>query len=145
MDMDAPAHLAITRIQGRYADIATRRAWAELADLTLSDARFSFELPTGHVLELVGPGALADFGARATARFSFYEYVPLNTVATVVNETTAAGRSYSLEIGVDATSGAWTEFYGRYDDEYARTGRGWQFARRAFRILTTRTRGGGLA
>jgi SnoaL-like domain len=140
MDDDAVAYLAIIRLQARYADIATRRAWAEMSDVALDDARFSFALATGQSLELVGPAALAALGAQATAQFSFYEYIPLNTVVTVTSDTTATGTFYSLEVGVDAGNGEWTEFYGRYEDAYA-TDRGrWLFARREFRVLTSRVR-----
>lgn len=139
MDDDSLAYVAITRLQNRYADVATRRAWAEMADLALPTARFSFDLQAGRVLEFVGPAALAEFGSRATAGYSFYEYLPLNTVVTVADDTSATGRFYALEIGVDAASGAWTEFYGFYFDEYACVESRWLFARRAFQILTHRT------
>ncbi len=142
MDDDSVAYLAITRLQRRYADVATRRAWTEMADLARDDARFSFELVTGQSLEFVGPAALAEFGAQATAQFSFYEYIPLNTVVTVTSDTTATGTFYSLEIGVDATSAVWTEFYGRYEDVYAMDAGRWWFARRAFQVLTTRVGSG---
>ncbi len=138
MDHDSLAYLAITQLHGRYADIATRRAWGELADLVRADSRFSFELPNGQVLELVGPAALAEFGSRATAQFSFYQYVPLNTVVTVTGDSTATGRFFNLEIGMD-TGGEWTEFYGRYEDDFVTDGDRWLFARRAFQVLATRT------
>jgi len=141
VDDDSQAYLAITRLQSRYADIATRQAWDEMSELAVDDARFTFDLRIGQVLEFVGPAALAKFGAGATAGFSFYEYLPLNTVVDVTSATTATGRFYSLEVGVSAASGEWTEFYGLYHDDYVLDGGRWQFAARAFQTLTVRAGG----
>ena len=44
MDDDALAYVAITRLQGRYADIATRQAWDEMVDIVFGDATFTFDL-----------------------------------------------------------------------------------------------------
>jgi hypothetical protein len=113
-------------------------AWDELGSIVASDARFSFELPDGHDVDLVGPAALGEFGRRATASFSFYGYQPLNTVVHTSDAEAAAGRSYSLEVAVDRISGDWLEFYGRYDDEYVLDDHRWCFARRSFRTLARR-------
>ena len=64
---------------------------------------------------------------------------PSNAVVTVTGETTATGQFYNLEIGMDRTSGAWTEFYGCYQDDYVLEGDRWLFARRAFQVLATCT------
>src|SRR5262245_6994813 len=128
MEADALAYVAITRLQSAYADLATRRAWDELDALAVGDAAFTFTLPTGQTIELVGPRALGEFGRRATEGFSFYSYQPLNTVVDVTDATHASGRSYSLEVGVDASTGDWQEFYGVYDDEYVASDGAWRFA-----------------
>ena len=138
---DALAYLAITRLQNTYADIATRMAWPEMRTIALPDAVFTFDLRMGEVIELDGPEALAAFGARACASFAFYNYLPLNSVVTVTSDSSATGRFYSLEVGVDRTSGAWVEFYGRYDDRYANADGEWKFAGRAFQTMARRVDG----
>jgi SnoaL-like domain len=141
MDRELLAHVAITRLQGRYADIASRQAWSEVQSIVLPDATFSFDLGAGDVLTFVGPDELAAFGARACERFTFYQYIPLNTVVSLTSKHRASGRSYALEVGVDKANGEWTEFYGLYDDDYAVDHGEWRFARRHFHTLARR--GGG--
>jgi SnoaL-like domain len=141
MDRELVAHLAITRLQGRYADIASRQAWSELQSIVLPDATFAFDLGAGDVLTFTGPDELAAFGTRACERFAFYEYIPLNTVVSLTSKTRATGRSYALEIGVDKTTGDWTEFYGLYQDEYAVDHGEWRFAGRHFRTMARRSDG----
>jgi len=136
---DPASYLGITALHAAYADIASRRAWDEMAGVVLPDARLTFDLGAGEPVELVGPGQLADFGRQATASFGFYSYQPLNTALHTVGSTTATGRFYALEIGVDRESGRWLEFYGGYDDEYQKVDGRWQFAQRDFRILAQRT------
>jgi hypothetical protein len=139
VDDDSQAYLAITRLQSRYADIVTRRAWDEMGEIATGDARFTFDLRIGEPLVFIGPVALATFGAGATAGFSFYEYLPLNTVVDVTGPTAATGRFYSLEIGVEKASGRWTEFYGLYHDDYVVDGGRWRFAARAFQTVSVRS------
>jgi hypothetical protein len=141
MDRELLAHVAITRLQGRYADIASRQAWAEMRSIVLADATFSFDLGAGDVLTFVGPDELAAFGARACERFAFYQYIPLNTVVTLTARNRASGRSYALEIGVDKASGEWTEYYGLYHDDYAVDHDEWRFARRHFQTVARRGEG----
>jgi hypothetical protein len=139
MNDDALAYLAILRLQGAYADIATRRAWREIASLATPDARFSFDLRSGRVIEVVGAEAFGAFGAKSTDRFSFYQYVPLNTVATIGTTETARGRSYSLEVGEDRDTCEWINYYGLYHDDYVRFEGSWRFARRQYQTLGRRT------
>jgi hypothetical protein len=141
MDRELLAHVAITRLQGRYADIASRQAWPEMQSIVLADATFSFNLGAGDVLTFVGPDELAAFSARACERFAFYEYIPLNTVISLTSKHRAGGRSYSLEVGVDKASGEWTEFYGLYHDDYTVDHGKWRFARRHFQTMARRGEG----
>jgi hypothetical protein len=139
---DDLVHLAISRLTQRYADVVMRRAWDEMHLLTLPDAVFSFELPSGQTLRFVGPDAIGEFGKHATDSFDFYSYVPLNLVVDVEELTTASGRFTSLEHGVDRTTGTWHEFFGHYDDRYVRDAGTWRFASRKFRTLMTRAHPG---
>jgi hypothetical protein len=139
VDDDALADIAIGRLQRAYADVSTRRAWPEFAALATPDARFSFDTRTGDVMEVVGVDAFAEFGATMTDRFSFYEYVPLNFVATVDPAGTARGRAYSFEIGEHRDTGELVTFYGQYHDDYARVDGTWLFTRRQYRTLARQT------
>ena len=141
MDDDAIAYLAIQRLQRAYADIATRQAWDEVASLGTPDARFSFDIHSGKIIEIEGPVEFGAFGARANQRFSFYEYIPLNFVVTIGTDGTARGRSYSLEVAEDRETGDWVEFYGVYRDEYAVFEGTWRFARRHYETYGRRTGG----
>jgi hypothetical protein len=139
MDDEALAYLAIMRLQRAYADVATRRAWPEIALLATPDARFSFDTRSGRIMEVVGAEAFGEFGAKMTARFSFYEYVPLNAIVTIGSGGTARGRAYSLEVGEDRDSGEWINFYGFYHDDYVLLDGAWRFARRHYQTLARRT------
>ena len=138
MDDEALAYLAIVRLQRAYADLATRRAWPEITALTVPDARFSFDTRSGRIVEVVGAEAFGAFGAQSTGRFSFYEYVLLNTVV-VVGQGTARGRSYSLELCEDRDTREWINFYGLYHDDYVLFDGTWRFARRQYQTLGRRT------
>jgi hypothetical protein len=141
VDDDAIAYLAIQRLQRSYADIATRQAWSEVPSLAAPDARFSFDTHSGNVIEVEGAVAFGEFGAKANARFAFYEYIPLNFVVTIGRDNTARGRSYSLEVAEDRETGDWVEFYGTYEDEYAVFEGTWRFSSRHYQTYGRRTNG----
>jgi hypothetical protein len=141
MDDDAIAYLAIQRLQRAYADIATRQAWSEVPSLATPDARFTFDTHSGPVIEIEGPVEFGEFGAKANARFAFYEYIPLNFVVTIGTDDTARGRSYSLEVAEDRETGDWVEFYGTYRDEYAVYEGAWRFSSRHYQTYGRRAAG----
>ena len=144
MDEEVLADLAIARLQRAYADISTRKAWPEFAALATPDARFSFDTRTSDVMEVVGAVAFAEFGAKMTARFSFYEYIPLNFVVDIDPAGTAQGRAYAFEIGQDRDTDEVITFYGMYHDDYARVDGTWLFARRQYHTLARQTGNGPL-
>lgn len=131
---DALAYLAITRLQAAYADVVTRRAWAELDGLFLPDAPVHVDTVTNPVIELVGPQALGRFIDGAIERFEFFEFVPLNTVVDVQGDT-ATARLYMVELRQDRDGGRWSNAFGLYQDRYARTPAGWRFAERHYQSL----------
>ena len=53
MNDDAILDLAIMRLQRAYADLATRRAFSEVAELATPDAIFSFDLRSGQIFEQI--------------------------------------------------------------------------------------------
>lgn len=138
MSTDAVQHTvdqaAIARLLARYADAVTRRAWDEVPPLFAPEARLAIDTGRGEPIEVTGGDGLAGFVAGSVARFSFFEMVPLNSVADVEGDT-ATGRSYIQEVRQDATSGQLTMAYGLYSDRYARHGDGWRFATRHYRSL----------
>jgi SnoaL-like domain len=138
MNDDPLAYVAIMRLQQAYADIATRRAWPEIASLAVPDARFSFDTRSGNVVEVIGAEAFGEFGAKTTGRFSFYQYVPLNTFVAI-SAGTAQGRSYSLELCEDRDTKEWINFYGLYHDDYVLFDGTWRFVRRQYQTLARRT------
>src|SRR5262245_11377143 len=93
---DDLVYLAITRLLGAYADIATRKAWSDFAPLAAPDARFTFDTKNG-TFEVVGAEAFGELGAQSLEGFTFYEYIPLNVVVQVDTASTARGRVYSFE------------------------------------------------
>ena len=137
---DSLAYLAIMRLHRAYADIATRRAWPEIAALAIPDARFTFDTRAGRVFEVVGIEEFGAFGAKSTGGFSFYEYIPLNTVVKI-SAASARGRSYSLEVSEDRDTGEWIEFYGMYHDDYVLFEGGWRFASRQYQTIGRRVGG----
>ena len=139
MNDDELAYLAITRLQRAYADASTRKAWPEFAALITPDAEFSFDTRTGNVFEMVGPDAFVEFGEKMTARFSFYEYVPLNFVVEIDPDGSARGRSFMFEIGEDRETGEVSTFFGMYHDDYAWVDGTWRFSRRHFFSLARRS------
>ena len=138
MTDDDLAYLAITRLLGAYADIATRKAWSEFAPLAAPDARFTFDTANG-MFEVVGAEAFGEFGAQSLEGFTFYEYIPLNLVVKVDSETAARGRVYSFEVGEDRETRAWITYYGLYHDDYVHLDGAWRFASRHYQALARRT------
>jgi hypothetical protein len=139
---DQAADLAsIDRLLRRYADIACRQSWAEFGEIVLPDATVSFCFGADGSSNLVvtGPDGLAKLGRDAVQAFTFYLYVPLNHVAELRNETSASGRVYVLESAIDRDD-HWIDVYGRYDDDYLRTGGSWKIAGRRYRELARRRR-----
>ncbi|MFN8052135.1 MAG: nuclear transport factor 2 family protein [Acidimicrobiales bacterium] len=136
---DALDYLAITRLQARYGDVITRRAWAELEPLFLPDAPITLDLRRGAPLELVGAEALGRMVERAVERFEFFEFALLNSVVDVVDagaeHATATGRLYMWELRQEAASGRWTNAFGLYRDRYVRHEGRWVIAQRTYSSL----------
>ena len=126
----------ISRLQARYGDVVTRRAWAELDDLFAPDAAVTVDTGTGQVIELSGGAAVGSFIAKAIERFEHFEFALLNAVADLDPSGDAAtGRVYIWEIRQDRGSGRWTNAFGVYADRYVRAGERWRFGRRAYSSL----------
>jgi hypothetical protein len=135
-------HVAISRLQARYADTITRRALPELAAMFLPDAPLHLELVTSPARDLAGPIELASFIGGAMGRFSFFEAVVLNSHIELYPDDDpdcATARLWMCEIRCegegDAATDGWSTAYGLYRDRYERLDGRWWFARRHYRSL----------
>lgn len=131
-------YVAIRRLQNVYADVVTRRAWAELPELFVADAPIEVDTRGGDPLTFAGGQALVDFISVAMARFKFFEFVILNTVIEIGvggDADAAAGRMFMCELRTEVESGKWTNAFGVYHDRYCRRDGSWRFARRRYHSL----------
>jgi hypothetical protein len=125
-------YIAIRRLQSAYADVVTRRAWPELEQLLLPDARVVLEYPPGRLLDLVGPRMLADHIDGAIPASDFFEFVVLNTVLTISpTESTATGRMYMCAFRGEG------EVLGVYHDRYKHVDGRWWFDYRRYDSLAS--------
>ena len=127
-------YVALRRLQSRYADIVTRQAWSELADIVRADCTVVVDV-RDRQFELVGPSEYGEFIARQIERFDLFQFVMLNTVMSIdAAAGTAGARLYIHEIRQNVSDGRRTDAYGVYHDRFERDGEGcWWFARRRYR------------
>ena len=128
------AYTAIQRLQSRYADVVTRRAFSELTDLVRPGCPIVVDVRHTK-FELTGPSEYGEFIARQIERFSLFEFVLLNTVVRVdPTRGVAAARVYMQEIRQNVSDGRRTDAYGVYHDRLERDDEGrWWFAKRHYR------------
>ena len=69
------AYTAVRRVQDRYADIVTRRAWPELAEIMRADCTITVDLLDRGSIDFVGPAAIGDFIGTQLEQFDFFEFV----------------------------------------------------------------------
>ena len=60
--------VALWRLQSRYADVVTRRAWPELHELFRPDTTVHIDTVTAPVREVTGPDAFGTFVGAAIER-----------------------------------------------------------------------------
>ncbi len=105
-------YVAVRRVQDRYADIVTRRAWPELHDLMRPDCRLSLDLGD-RTLGYDGPQAIGDFIGDQLEAFSFFEFVILNTVVEVdLDAGVARARMFMQELRQNVSDGRRTNAFG---------------------------------
>jgi hypothetical protein len=132
-------YVAIRRLQSAYADVCTRRAWAELDGLFLPDALVEVDRRVGEPMRFVGPRAIGDFIGDAISGMDFFEFVVLNTrveLAVGGDPDVACARMYMQELRHETDSGRFTIVYGVYHDRLARAGGHWWFEHRRYHTLT---------
>lgn len=135
-------HVAITRLQARYADVITRRAWGELAEVFVEGMPLRLDTGGDRVRELSGAAEIGAFIDAAVQRFSFFEFVPLNTHVELYpggDTDRASARLWMCEVrcAADGTAeaGEWSTAFGLYRDDYVRLGDRWRIAARDYRSL----------
>ncbi|MEM8708822.1 MAG: nuclear transport factor 2 family protein [Actinomycetota bacterium] len=127
------AYVAICRLQDRYADIVTRRAWVELAEIMRPDCQITLDL-LDRTLEIMGPHEIGDFIGTQIERFDFFQFVIVNRVIDVDPGTGRAGaRMFIQEARQSVAEGRRCDTYGVYHDRFERGEDGqWRFARRRY-------------
>jgi hypothetical protein len=132
-----PEFVAIDRLQHRYADIVTRRAWPEMPGVFEPGCAITLDLRTGEELTFRGGEAIATFIEAAIARFDFFVFAVINGVVDGIDVAAgrASGRVYICEHRHDPSTGTFSQAFGLYRDDYHRSPEGWRFARRRYSSL----------
>ena len=139
-------YIAVRRLQNAYADIVTRRAWAELRDIFVPDIEVVLDTRRGEPLRLRGPDAVGDFIGTAIADFDFFEFVILNTRVflnhgNAGDPDAASARMWMNELRHEQPAGGrWTLAYGLYEDEFRRIDGRWWFTGRNYQSLARTAR-----
>ena len=130
---DAARWVAIRRLQDRYADVITRRAWAELPEVLRADCTITLDLAE-RTIEIVGPEALADFIGPTMEGFTFFQFVILNTVIEIDHDGRSAGARMFMQEARQARDGRRADTYGVYHDRFVLDDDGrWWFSARRYR------------
>ena len=137
-DQQTAAYIAIQRLLAAYADAMNRRAWGELSELFLADAKIDLIPLQRPALELAGPEVLGRFIAEAIERFEFFQFVLLNSRLEIpLDGDSALGRNFICEYRKEKTSKKWAQVFGVYHDRYRRIDGRWWFEYRAFSPLAS--------
>src|SRR6476620_2761560 len=133
--------VALGRLQTRYADVISRRAFPELIDLFRSDAVVTIDTVTRSERRIVGPADLGAFIGAAIERYDHFTFVILNAIVDVDGDD-ATGRIFMCEVRHDRASDSWQNAHGVYKDRYVRVDGQWWFAARRYRSLARSGPGG---
>lgn len=142
MVAETVAYTQLRRLQNRYADIVTRRAWPELHEIMRADCVITVNLVDDEI-HFHGPQEVGDFIGGQLVQFDFFEFVILNTVMEIdAAAGTATARMYMQEARQNIHDGKRSDTFGVYHDRFARDADGvWWFARRRYQSYA-RTNGG---
>ena len=132
--------VALWRLQSRYADVITRRAWDELPELFGARTTVYLDTVTAPPRTLVGPSEFSEVISAAMARFDHFTFVILNSVVDLdeidaTGDTGARGRIFMCEVRHEPDRDAWSTAHGVYQDRYVRIDGRWWFAERHYRSM----------
>lgn len=133
---DAIDHSEIRRLQDAYADVVSRRQWAELADLFRPDTALDLDLRE-QTMQFIGPEAVGTFIGTSLQQFEFFQFGILGTRIELRHEGNpdhAFARMYMTELR-QTHSGHWSQIYGVYHDRFARIDGRWWFTHRTYHSL----------
>jgi len=127
------AYTKLRRLQSRYADIVTRRAWPELHQIMRADCVITVNLVDDEI-HFNGPQEIGDFIGGQLEQFDFFEFVVLNTVVEIdARAGSASARMYMQEARQNIDDGKRSDTFGVYHDRFERDSAGnWWFARRRY-------------
>jgi hypothetical protein len=134
-------HAAIDRLQRAYADGVSMRDWEQVRGLFVPDATISLDLVTRPAVQLAGPKELTDFVSGALERFSFFQFVILNShiEPSASDPAAAKARMFMCELRLQHDARERDDSYGLYRDTYRKTDEdgygGWRFASRWYRSV----------
>lgn len=130
-------YIAVRRLQDAYADVVTRRDWAEFHDLFQPDAELVLDVRIGTPRTFVGPAAIGEFIDQSIQRFEYFQFVVLGTRVELQTEgpDRATARLYMCELRQSVDGGHQSVAYGVYHDLYARHDGRWWFAHRRYHSL----------
>jgi hypothetical protein len=138
---DNDAYVSITRLQGSYADVVSRRAWRDLEPLFLPHAPIHIDMVSADPIEIVGATALGEFIGSSISGLDYFQFVRLNSVIRRISRGAAKGRLWMVELRQERGTGAWTNAFGVYHDDYRLVDGHWRFAERHYQSLARRPEG----
>lgn len=131
--------VALERLQARYADVVTRRAWAELAEVFRPDTVVHVDTVTRPVMEFAGPEEFGRFVAGAIERYDYFAFSILNAVVDLGGPgdppDEARGRFFMREVRHETATDTWPDALGVYQDRYVRIDGRWWIAERWYRSM----------
>ncbi|MEE9414805.1 MAG: nuclear transport factor 2 family protein [Acidimicrobiales bacterium] len=129
-------YIAIRRLQNRYADLVTRRAWSELDDVMAPSCTVDLELHDRQ-FQFAGPVDFATFVAKSLEQFSFFEFVVLNTIIDVDHDAgIARARMWMVELRQNVADGRRSNTFGVYHDRMELVDDKWLFTSRRYSSLS---------
>ena len=133
---DAVDRVEIRAMHDAYADIVSRRAWAELHEVFRPEIEVDLDLRQRNLV-LTGPGAVGDFIRDSIEQFEFFQFLVLGTRAQLRiddDPDRANARLYMSELR-QTHDGHWTQVYGVYHDQFVRIDGRWWFGGRRYHSL----------
>ena len=134
-------YVEVNRLHHAYADIVTRRAWAELDEIFVADIPIVINLRDRDPLVFDSCEGFRGFVSEAVDRFEFFEFVILNTRVYLNHHgdpDAAVARMYMSELRQDHAEHRWSVVYGVYHDRFRRVDGRWWFVGRSYSSLARR-------